>query len=101
MITVPGVIIPAPADFTSEDSPYDDSENWDPSETVDSQAEIPDFGNLDASVHEAAFLEHLNLEHQTPNMDTTDVGLPGTVTTEPSDVVPGSLFNPVPPSPSG
>ncbi|XP_053098163.1 FYN-binding protein 1 [Pangasianodon hypophthalmus] len=94
-------IISAPADFTSEDSAYEDSEIWDPSETVGSQAEAPDYGNPGPSVHEEAFLEHLNLEHQTPNMDTADAMLPRTVTPEHSDSGQDSLFNPTLPSPSG
>lgn len=97
MNVVPGVVIPAPADFTSDDCLYTEPENWDPSETADPQAETPDVGNLEPSVHEEAFLEHLNQEHQNPNMDTTDVGL----TTHPSDSGPDSLLNPTPPSPSG
>lgn len=100
MITVTGLVIPAPADFTSEDSPYDDLETRDPSEAAALQAETPDYGN-GPSVHEEADLEHSSLDHQTPNMDITDVGIPRTVTSEHSDSVPDSPFNPTPPSPSG
>lgn len=97
MIIVTGLILPAPADFTSEDSPHDNLEICDPSETAASQAGTPDYGNHGPSVHEEAFFKHLN--HQKPNMDTTDIGLPRTVTAEHSDS--NSLFNPALPSPSG
>lgn len=101
MITVTGIIIPAPAYFTQDYSTHEDSQICDPSETVGSQAEAPDYGNLGPSVHEEAFSEHLNLEQQTPNMDSSNVGLPRTVTAEHSDSVLDPLFNPTLPSPSG
>lgn len=102
MIIVPGVIIPAPADFTSDHYLYtENSENWDPSETSGPQPETPDVGNLEPAFHKEALLEHLNQEYQTPNMDTTDIGFPSTVSSEPSDSGPDHLLNPTPPSPSG
>lgn len=95
-----GIIIPAPADFTSEYSKYEDSDICDPSEMIGSHAEAPDYGNPGPLVHEEPVLEHLNLKHQIPNMDTTDAGLPKTVMIKPSDS-PDSPFNPILPSPSG
>ncbi|XP_066533950.1 FYN-binding protein 1 [Hoplias malabaricus] len=103
-----GTIIPAPLDFTSEDSTFDDSEYDNSSEAIAldvPQDEIPEHGNPTASVHEKTFLEHLSPEHQSseefvPNANITesDSGLPETLATG----LPVTVTDtPVIPSPSG
>lgn len=52
-------------------------------------------------VHEGAFPEHLNLQHQPPNINTTDTELPKTVTTDHLDSAPNSLSSLTLQSPTG
>ncbi|KAG9282693.1 calphotin-like, partial [Astyanax mexicanus] len=102
-----GIIIPAPVDFTSENSSLDDSEFDDSSEPValedPQQAELPEHESFAFSVHEQAFLEQLYPEYQTnseefvPSVETTETDSAPKATGTP-DSVPDS---PVSPSPSG
>ncbi|XP_053344403.1 FYN-binding protein 1 [Clarias gariepinus] len=91
------IIIPAPLAFTSKDTENEDEEILNPFQMVGSQAEVPPEPSLPDEMH----LGHLNLHHQTPNIDTTDTGVPRTLTPEHSNLVPNSLFSSTLPSPSG
>ncbi|KAI4905339.1 hypothetical protein NFI96_015510, partial [Prochilodus magdalenae] len=76
-----GIIIPAPVDFTSENSTFDDSEFDVSSEAAAldlPEAAVAENGNHASSVHEQAFLEQLSPEHQSfnefaPNLESTEV----------------------------
>ncbi|KAL7871904.1 hypothetical protein SRHO_G00068870 [Serrasalmus rhombeus] len=95
-------IIPAPVDFVSQNSMFDDSE-VDGSSVEPPQASVSEYGNPILSVHEQAFLEQLSPEHHSstefvPNVETTGADFKLEKAAGPPDSAPDS---PVIPSPSG
>ncbi|KAL7888114.1 hypothetical protein AOLI_G00030880 [Acnodon oligacanthus] len=100
------IIIPAPVDFVSQNSTFDDSEVDGSSEAVavdPPQASVSEYGNPTLSVHDLAFLEqlspaHHNSEEFVPNVETTVKDVKLEKAAGPPASAPDS---PVIPSPSG